>query len=307
MVNRMEKVIIAVDAGGTKTKVVAINENKQIVYEITGGSGSPAVVGKVAIKNIFDLVQDVYDNVHQKYDVRYVQMGISGYGVLSDPVSHEKELESKLNVEVKMDSDTSLGLYSIIEDKFEEGVLVLSGTGSAVSGIKNNETMLVGGFGVLLTESGSSYTSVKQLIVNIINQYEDTMTYSKLGKDFMELLGAKHIGAFRNFMYTKTKTEIASYSKFISSKALEGDIEAISILKKAGFDLAIQTTKLYKNLKLSNDAIIGFRGSFVNKAPFVKEEFLKTLNEYGIKPIINEGDDDPIYGGYYMAKRKGKI
>ncbi|MFA7435014.1 MAG: hypothetical protein WC006_01440, partial [Bacilli bacterium] len=65
----MDNVIIAVDAGGTKTKVVAIDNNKNIVYELVGGSGSPAVVGDKAIKNIFALVREVYENIKDKYNV----------------------------------------------------------------------------------------------------------------------------------------------------------------------------------------------------------------------------------------------
>ena len=61
--------------------------------------------------------------------------------------------------------------------------------------------MLVGGFGALLTECGSSYFAVKSLVMNIINQYEETLTYSELGKEFMKLIGAEDVGYFRKFMY----------------------------------------------------------------------------------------------------------
>lgn len=304
----MEKVIIAVDAGGTKTKAVAIDENKKIVYEIVGGPGSPAVVGHDAIKTIFQLVEVVNENVKDKYNVSFVQIGLSGYGVLGDNArTYEKELEEKINAEVNMTSDTNLGLYSIVEDKYNEGVLVISGTGSAVAGIKDEKTMLVGGYGVLLTETGSSYAAVKMLIVNTINQFEDNMTYSEIGREFLELIEGKDVNDFRRFMYTKSKAEIASYSKFISAKALDGDEIAVDILKKCGKDLAIQVKKLYNNLKLSDETVIGFVGSFIKKAPYAKDELIKTLEEFNIKPIIFTGDDDPVYGGYYMAKRKGKI
>ena len=44
----------------------------------------------------------------------------------------------------------------MVEDKYNEGILVISGTGSAVVGIKDDKTLLYGGYGVLLTESGSA-------------------------------------------------------------------------------------------------------------------------------------------------------
>lgn len=303
----MDKVVIAVDAGGTKTKVSTINENKEIVYELIGGIGSVAVAGDQAIKNIFDLVKDVYNHTSDKYKVVFVQMGLSGFGVIKDVKALEKELEDSINVEVSIDSDTNLGIYSLIEDKYNEGILVISGTGSAVVGIKDDKTLLYGGYGVLLTESGSAYTSVKMLVVDIINQYEDSLTYSKIGREFLDLIGAKNVGDFRMFMYRKTKAEIAKYSPFISTKALEGDEIAINILKRSGRDLANTVYKLQKNLNLGNDFVLGFVGGFIKKAPFVQDELFLALSEYGLNPTFIKDSKDPVYGAYYMAKRKGKI
>jgi N-acetylglucosamine kinase-like BadF-type ATPase len=108
-------------------------------------------------------------------------------------------------------------------------------------------------------------------------------------------------------MYLNTKTEIASYAKFISKQANLGNEEAIKILKDSGRDLAVLVRRVYKNLGLTEKAIIGFRGSFVQKAPYVKEELMKNLDGFGIHLNIFEGDQDPVFGAFYMARRKGKI
>jgi N-acetylglucosamine kinase-like BadF-type ATPase len=108
-------------------------------------------------------------------------------------------------------------------------------------------------------------------------------------------------------MYRKTKAEIARYSSFVSKKALEGDEIAINILKKSGRDLANTVIKLRRNLNLKNDFVLGFVGGFIKFAPFVKEELVDTLKAAGLNPIIIKDSNDPVYGAYYMAKRKGKI
>lgn len=303
----MKKVIIAVDAGGTKTKVAALNENREIVYEAIGGPGSPAAIKEEALKNITELVLEVYNNVKDEYNVTFVQMGLSGFGVLKDVPRFEKQIKDIVNCEVSVRSDADLGLYSIIEDKHDCGVLVISGTGSVVAGINDGKILMVGGYGVLLTETGSSYAAVKMLVSNIIHQYEEYLTFTKLGKEFMDLLGATNLGYFRVFMYRNTKAEIADYSKFISQKALEGDLEAISILKESGIALADSIRKIHKNLELCKGAVLGFRGSFINKAPYVKDQVLNSLKDMNINLQVYEGNEDPIYGAYYMARRKGKI
>lgn len=303
----MDKVIISVDAGGTKTKAAAITKDANIIFEYTAGPGSPAVLRFQALNNIKEAIKMVYNEVKDNYEITCIQVGASGYGVFENVSKIEEDLSKEFGVYSYICSDADLGLYSIIEDKYEEGILVLAGTGSAIAGIKDGKTMLVGGFGALLTEVGSSYTAVKSLVMNIINQYEEDLTYSELGSEFMKLIGADSIAYFRKFMYLNTKDEIASYAKFISKSALKGNEEAINILKQSGIDLANSVRKLYNNLKLSSNAIMGFRGSFIQKAPYVKEELVKALNDFGIYVKVCEEDKDPIYGGLFMAIRRGKI
>ena len=38
---------------------------------------------------------------------------------------------------------------------------------------------------------------------------------------------------------------------------------------------------------------------------YVQEGVIDTLQKKGINPTVVKGDKDPIYGAYYMAKRKG--
>jgi len=118
----VEKVIIAVDAGGSKTKVCALTKDKNIVYQVTGGSGSPAVLKNQAFINIFSLVREVCEKIKDNYIISYVQMGISGLGTVQNVQELEKQLQEEINVEVSMENDAILGLYSIIEDKADEGV-----------------------------------------------------------------------------------------------------------------------------------------------------------------------------------------
>ncbi len=303
----MKKIIIGADAGGTKTKVVAFDENGRIIAEEIGGAGSPAVVGSEAVSIIEKIIIKLLDKLDFEYEIMFINLGLSGFGVLGDVSKSEEEMAKKFNTEVSIDSDVYMGLNSILENKYTEGILVIGGTGSAVAGIKDDNYTLYGGFGVLLTEAGSSYASVKMLIVNIINNYEENMTYSSLAKEFMELINITTLNEFRKFMYANTKTEIASYSPFISKKALEGNEEAIAILKKSGRYLADQVRKAVKNMKLSKDAVLGFNGSFIEKAPFVKEEILIALEEMNINIQNISSNTDPVYGAYCLARKKGLI
>lgn len=302
-----EKVIIGVDVGGTKTKATAVNLKNEKIFEVVGPAGSPAVVG-VSVTNILEaLIKEVVDSINDNYEVIFIQVGMSGLGVLGDKRIYELELSKRLNIEVAIASDATMGLYRILEDDCDEAILVVAGTGSVVSGIKDDEVTLVGGYGVLLTEGGSSYATVKNLVVNIINTFEEDAIFTDLGKEFMEHVGVADLNGFRQFMYGNSKTKIASYAPFISKKASEGNLEAILLLSEAGRVLANWVRKLVKNKGFKTGVRIGFNGSFIEKAPYVKAELFKALDSFGIKTKEFTKDSDSVYGAYYMAKRRGII
>lgn len=303
----MKKVIIAVDAGGTKTKVAAIDENANIIYEETGDSGSPAVIHEKAIINIFNLVRSVFHHVKDEYEVVYVQMGISGLGVIQNQTELKQNLSNELGVEVDFASDIIIGLYSIIEDKHPEGVLVLSGTGSAVCATNGQDIRYGGGWGHMLTETGSAYFAVKSLVCQAIKYYERHNKINKLAEKFMKKINITSLEGFKGFIYSSTKNHIASYSHFICEEADKGDKEAWRILDKCGRDLAAEVKLVHRLLKLSNEAVIGFRGGLICHCEIVQKSLLTALQKNNIilRPVI--GSTDPIYGAYFLAKRKNKI
>ena len=71
--------------------------------------------------------------------------------------------------------------------------------------------------------------------------------------------------------------------------------------------LAKDSLAAIKHLKMSKNVVIGFRGGFASNVHYVQEGVIDTLIKKGINPTIVKGDKDPIYGAYYMAKRKGML
>lgn len=303
----MEKVMIAVDAGGTKTKICAFTKNKEMVYELVGGSGVPMAVKGEAHFPFYELVQKAVTDLKNKFEITYVQLGISGLGIVPNVKSREEELSNLIGYPVSMENDALIGLYSLRGIPTGEQILVLSGTGSSVLGYRNGQRLLVGGYGHLLTEKGSSFSAVKSLITGIIENFEHDVSLTALEKKFMGLIGAKSAYDLKPFVYLRTKSQIADYARFIGEEAALGDPQAGDIMRQCGKDLAGFVEKVYRKMNLTGPVTMGFRGSFVQKAPFVKDEIIKCLHEDGYDPMIVEGEHDPIYGAYYLALEKGKI
>ena len=303
-----KKVMMSVDAGGTKTKVALIDFEKNILFEKVGESGSPAVLKEKAIENIVNLVKETISENNGLYDIVYIQMGISGLGVVKNKADYEKKLSEELNIPVSMENDAMMALYSSVTDEFAEGIVILSGTGSAVCGInKDDLVMLNGGWGHLLTEDGSSYSAVRSLVIKMIGQYERGEEICPLGQKMMAMLEVTDLPNIRNFIYYKTKDEVASFSRLISAEAAKGDPDALEILKTSAVELANRVITLSKRLGIATvggKSVLGFRGGFVSNIPMVREEIMKVLESNGHFFSVADAKIDPVYGGFYMSKRK---
>ncbi|HPN61465.1 MAG TPA: ATPase, partial [Bacilli bacterium] len=81
----------------------------------------------------------------------------------------------------------------------------------------------------------------------------------------------------------------------------------IKILKQAGKDLAYFVIKTHQHLNMQASFWLGFRGSFIQNALFVKEELMSCLKNDGLKPRLVEEENDSVIGAYYLAKQKGLI
>lgn len=303
----MKKAVIAVDAGGTKTRVALIDEEKRIVAEMTGAAGSPAVTSiETSFTVVLELVETMLSHHRADYDITFVQMGVSGFGIIADPAAFERRLTERLGVEVAVNDDGYVTLYSLSQARPGEWIAVISGTGSSVYGYNNGETLLLGGYGHLLTEAGSAYAAVKRTAVEAIRQHEEGEPLSPLSQALMREIGVENVYRFKIFFFNNPKSKVAAYARFLSTCAQAGDAEAKSVLRQCGRDLARWVKLQYQRLKLSA-AKIGFFGSFITQAAFVRDELLASLRADGYAPEVIADPEDPIFGAYYLAARSGKI
>ena len=174
-------------------------------------------------------------------------------------------------------------------------------------GINKDKSFLASGWGQLLTERGSAYACVKDYVCQMINDYELNGTISPFGEKLMKHLGYEDLQEFKKLFYRHTKDQVAQSSKFFYEQAEKGDLEAQQWLYHNGELLAKDSLAAIKHLKMSNNVVIGFRGGFASNVHYVQEGVIDTLQKKGINPTIVKGDKDPIYGAYYMAKRKGLL
>lgn len=304
---KKQKIYICVDAGGTSCKAAIFSDEGEILERGFGKSGSPAVSFAEWYLHIDDAITQAIDNFSKSYELKdfvieKISLGVSGFSALSSTNEQIEYFQNKYNTKCTITSDTITALYSVIDNKHEDGIVVISGTGIGILGKNSNETLLVGGWGHLLREYGSAYSIVHDFVVEIIDKTEAMISLDELELAFLKRHNINNIRDFNHMFYQHSKDEIASYSVFFKEYAELGNKHAIQLLKKEGNRLAIQVENLMKHLKLQNGTKIGLKGGFVEKdGELIVKGFKEYMESKNIILNYIENKNEQLYGVYRYA------
>lgn len=295
----MANYIIGIDGGGTKTLGV--------LYDIKGKELKRVQLDGCNIsyerEKAIDTIQKIVTNLKKKEGKYFVQIGFAGYGAIEDKEALLKRLKTELQADVNLVSDAEIALHSVKQNDIRPTILILGGTGSAIMYHINNQTKLIGGFGHLIGDEGSGYHLSMSALKHIINQFEESNEISNLTKAIMDKLNIKEYQDIKKVIYSSTKAEIATLSKYLSQFAEEGNLEAIELFTSEGKHIARQTLNAYRKMNTKEHVIIAFRGGFLQNAPLVKETVIHELKKNNMKFTEEIKEEEPILGTYYLGLR----
>ncbi|OHE29428.1 MAG: hypothetical protein A2Y45_00750 [Tenericutes bacterium GWC2_34_14] len=297
---------IGIDGGGTKTKVIVINEDEEIVLESVSGPSSIDTVSEHETYQAFlTALKPFYDQVKKPH--------ISGFfiglgGIVSDEDCKKVEdLVKKLpfvtkETKVKARNDMENALYSGL--LFDEGISLICGTGMVAFG-KNKEgkTHKAGGWGYKEGDLGSSYDLGVRSLRHVIKSFDGRENKTDFSDEVAKTIGMKHTEDFVGIMNTKylDRTWIASLAPLVTKHALLKDEIALQIVKDATKELAIAVYAVKTKLNIINPTLV-IVGS-LGHAKGYHEELINQLDLLipGIKVI--KPQVDPAFAASLMAKR----
>ncbi len=308
--NSKTLVLICIDAGGTKTRINLYNLNGEVLYTEVIGVGSPAITKDLEFTSIDEALTRIFAEFKDEYIFKNITMGISGLGVHPDVEYLVKKFENKFNCKVIILNDALIALYAvagscaddIINNTCKESILILGGTGSAICGIKNGKTLLVGGWGHIIGEYGSAYSLVHHACLRLIQRFEKNLELLPLDKLILNVFGIDNPFKLKSIFYLKTKGEIASKAHIITDMANKGDKEAISIIKEEASLIVDGVIRLVNKQNIENGAILGFKGGLFKNNQLIIEFVQKILSDKDLYFKVIVDDKDPIIGAYFLAK-----
>ncbi len=299
--------IIGVDGGATKTEAVAYNLYDNELGRACTGFGNLFLDFDKSAQNVINAIKQCIDSIElpqSDKNCQCIYLGLAGIDIGNNKEKIQNLVKEKFGCDAVGYHDSYLAHVAV--HKGDDGIIIISGTGSVGYGIFKGRSAKAGGWGHIIGDEGSGYDIAVSAFKRIAYEYDCQLAPSELTKNIINKMNIKDVNEIVKLTYTYSKAEIASFAPIVARLAVQSDINSINILKTAGQHLAAMTARLYNKLKIDEHINIGISGSILLKTDIVKEEFIKCLNnDLNNISIINEIISAPKGACYLHRKNNG--
>jgi N-acetylglucosamine kinase-like BadF-type ATPase len=297
-------VFVGIDGGGTKTKVIAIDENMNVVFESLTG---PTSIDTVQEETIYDNLKSAFKDFDYKSNaIKAVFAGLGGIVFDQDEKKVENIIRSVINSEpeilIKAKNDMVTALFSGLS--YEKGMSMICGTGMVVYGVNNSKNHKAGGWGHREGELGSAYHLGKELIMHTVRAFDGRKDLDDLAKECAKNIGMEETADIINIMNEifDSRTIIASLAPIVTKHANLGNSEAKRICDSATDELTLAVKAVYEKLDFDEVTLV-IVGSLGNSSGYFQETLHQKIMKISNKIQIISPMIDPAEAAARMALR----
>ena len=306
--------LLAVDGGGTKTKVLCADEDGNIVGEgLSGPTNLTATNVGAASFNLREAIRQATEKLPQGYEVIHMVMGLAGMDTIDEEQKARKVFGDVLRYfpiqNFDLVNDIVIGLESGTQQ--ENAVAIIAGTGSNCYGRnEQGHEVKVGGMDYLLTDQGSGYQIGVDVLRTAVKSYD-----GRIEKSLLQDLVCRHfqidsVAHLKSCVYNPVlnKAEVAQLTKICEDAHNQGDAAATAILDRAIDELVLMLRAALTKLDLIGKGVDCVLVGGVTKIPYVHEKIDQKVREFCPNMSLNRPEKEPVYGALSLAmKRKGKV
>jgi len=292
-----EQLVLGVEGGGSKTDWVLIRQ----------GNRSPQIVenGKLPAGNFILLSEEqVRDLLLQlPRDVQSAGIFLAGCKTEDDRTRLRAICEGVWpNTKIAVGSDRDSGFAAAFGDK--DGIAVISGSGSAVTGRKAGRIEKAGGSGHLLGDGGGGYTLALEALRQVLRTYDLAHTVTRSAEEILRALMLNRMEDLIEWTQSADKTAVASLSPVVFTAAELGSKEMMAVLKAGAASLAKYTASVAKWLEFERPDVRLQGGIFLHQPLYVelyREEIGKLIETSSVEPCDTLG----AIGAAHLASSDG--
>lgn len=301
------KYFLGIDGGGTKTKIIIINEhNEQIFENTTGPSSVDTVDENITFLNISTAVKPFIDQNDIVFSGVFAGLGGIVFEeqkqMLKSMLLKIKGINSSTKIEVQ--NDMFNALYSGL--LFDEGLALICGTGTVAFGkTKDGKTAKCSGWGFKEGELGSGFhlgfEAIRYAIRCLDGRYKKDDFASEIF-EYIDLHKTEEIIPLLDQLYLD-RTKVASIAPIVSKYANKLHPYATKIIELATDELVLSVRGVLNKLDFKNKKLV-IVGSLGNIDGAFKSMLYKKIMALDhqieiISPIV-----DPAFSAALYIRKK---
>lgn len=300
---------LAVDGGGTKTKVLCADEQGQVVGEgLAGPTNLTATNVGAASFNLREALRQATEKLPTGWQIKNMVMGLAGMDTAAEAATAQKVFGEVLHY----NSITNFTLVNDIVIALASGtdkldaVALISGTGSNCYGRNaEGQEAKVGGMDFLLTDQGSGYEIGRHTLRSAVKSYD-----GRIKKTILEDLVCQHfhitsIAELKDKVYNPplAKSEVAELARICEEALNQNDAAAQEIFAHVVLELFEMVETVLKRLNMLERPVDVVAAGSICKLEFVYAQLEKKL--MGISPHLSfiNPTQEPVYGALKLALR----
>jgi N-acetylglucosamine kinase-like BadF-type ATPase len=304
------KLFLGVDGGQSHTEAVVADEFGQIWGFGLGGASNHAEIpgGRERLRNaVLDSVSSAL-KINPQSEICNPQFASAHFGMSGGADYKEKIIAEIIDAEIlKVGHDAPIALASGTGGKC--GIVVISGTGSAIYGENNRgEKARAGGLGYLFSDEGGGFWLATQAIRLAIKEQDGVIENTGLERLVLDYFKVEKIRDLTTPFYNGkvSREEIASFAQTVHDEAAKGN-QVLREQINFGVNCLVESVASVANrLQLiENVDVVGVGGMFQGelfRQLFVENLSRKIPNANFIKPRFR-----PAIGALLLAYRNAKI
>jgi len=297
------KYIIGIDGGGTNTIGLLATISGECVARTQAGPSNYHVVGtkqtqdilKEVVKNLLSHIDDI------SLDSIYFCLGMAGLG---------RDEDKKVIGQVC--DDIGIGKNRILTHDAhialvggtgkQEGVIIISGTGSIVYGVDNNDVEArAGGWGYILGDEGSGYDIAIKGLQGVVRAADQRDKPTQLTDVILKQLKLKQPSELIRWAYTADRDKIAQLSQVVIETAEIGDSKADAIINSAVYELAHTFAPVVKQLEFTHPLEVVFNGGNLIHNNVLSDRLKKWIEMNFPGSSVMTPKHEPVYGAVLLA------
>jgi len=298
------KLILGIDAGGTRTRASILAGDKLLAHAENGSIKRLRVGAEAAETHLRALLNDVY-----------AQAGVTGVyaasvGVASASMPGTAEWITAVFHDFAVERSEVVGDEVIALDAAFHGgpgILQIAGTGSNTIGrAPDGSRECAGGWSSHLGDEGSGYWIGLHSLRRALKAHDreqPTQILEKIG----EIWGTPDLDDLVNLGDSTPGPDFAALAPAINKLAEAGDPVAVEVLRQAAADLVefvlLVRAKLRRKHAIAGEVPVAWTGGVLSHMTLVREAFFAGLKTAAPQMPVSREPAVPLEGALWRAKR----